>query len=106
MVRLYDAQDNSFCWGSWILKEGSPSYAAIEPALIVYSYAIGYLGFEQAHFEVRKENTHVWQFHERFGAELVNETEQDRFYILHKQEILKSQQRYKKFLTDNIQVTF
>ena len=40
------------------------------------------------------------------GAELVNETEQDRFYILIKREILESQQRYKRFLTDNIHVTF
>lgn len=101
-VRLYDAQDNSFCWGSWILKEGSPSYAAIESALIVYSYAIGYLGFEQAHFDVRKENMHVWQFHERFGAELVNETELDKFYSLPKMKITQSQERYKKFLPEGI----
>ncbi len=105
-VRLYDPQGNSFCWGSWILRKGSPSYAAIESALIVYSYTIKHLGFEQAHFEVRKENTHVWQFHERFGAELINETEQDRLYILQKDNIIASQKRYKKFLIGDIQVTF
>lgn len=44
-VRLYDAQGESFCWGSWILKDGAPSSAAIESALIVYAYAIDHLGF-------------------------------------------------------------
>lgn len=101
-IRLYDPQENSFCWGSWILKEGSPSYAAIESALIVYSYAIGHLGFEQAHFDIRKENTHVWQFHERFGAELINETDQDRLYVLRKSNILESQKRYRKFLPQDV----
>ena len=45
-VRLYDAQGESFCWGSWILKDGRPRQAAMESALMVYAYAIDHLGFK------------------------------------------------------------
>lgn len=71
-VRLYDAQEKSFCWGSWILKEGAPQTAAIESALMVYAYAIDYMQFDSAHFDVRRGNESVWRFHERFGANRVN----------------------------------
>lgn len=66
-VRLYDAQGDSFCWGSWVLKDGCPSHVAMESALMVYAYAIDHLGFKAAHFDVRKGNERVWRFHERFG---------------------------------------
>src|SRR5690606_12411597 len=67
-VRLYDPQGDSFCWGSWILHSSRPGQAAMESALMVYAYAIDHLGFTAAHFDVRKGNERVWQFHERFGA--------------------------------------
>ncbi|RWX51665.1 Acetyltransferase (GNAT) domain-containing protein, partial [Candidatus Electrothrix marina] len=39
-VRCYDAREDSFCWGSWILIDNSPRHAAIESALMVYAYAL------------------------------------------------------------------
>ncbi|MFV9644283.1 MAG: GNAT family N-acetyltransferase [Desulfobacterales bacterium] len=99
-VRLYDPQDTSFCWGSWILKDGAPQTAAIESALMVYAYAIDYLGFRQAHFDVRKGNESVWRFHERFGAERTGETEQNYLYRIGQEKIGVARQRYKKFLPE------
>ena len=97
-VRLYDARDQSFCWGSWILHNRRPSHAAMESALMVYAYAIDHLGFAAAHFDVRKGNERVWQFHERFGACRTGETEHDYFYRVDLDAILKSRRRYAKFL--------
>lgn len=97
-VRLYDAQDQSFCWGSWILKDGSPQFAAIESALMVYAYAIDHLGFHAAHFDVRKGNENVWRFHERFGATRVAELEYDYLYSISFDEISSACLRYKKYL--------
>jgi RimJ/RimL family protein N-acetyltransferase len=97
-VRLYDQQDDSFCWGSWILKSGAPQSAAIESALMVYSYAIDLLGFKRAHFDVRKENESVWRFHERFGAVRFAETELDYLYAIDYDKIKSSQKRYQKYL--------
>ena len=81
-IRLYDPQGDSFCWGSWILAQGSPASAAMESALMVYAYAVDYLGFTAAHFDVRRGNERVWRFHERFGAVRVRETALDYWYRL------------------------
>lgn len=104
-VRLYDARQNSFCWGSWILKDGRPTQAAMESALMVYAYAVDYLGFQAVHFDVRKGNERVWQFHERFGARRISETDQDYFYTLDLQSIEGSRTRYRKFLPAGVTVT-
>lgn len=101
-VRLYDARQSSFCWGSWILKDGSPSHAAVESALIVYAYAIDHLGFRSAHFDVRKNNDRVCKFHERFRAHITATTELDYFYSLDLQSIKEARIRYARFLPDGV----
>lgn len=103
-VRFYDAQQGSFCWGSWILKDGSPMHAAMESALMVYSYAIDDLKFQAAHFDVRKGNEHVWKFHERFGAQRTSETDQDYFYKLDLQSIKSTRKKYAKYLPSEVSV--
>jgi len=101
-VRLYDAKGDSFSWGSWILTNRCPKHAAMESALIVYAYALDYLGFQTAHFNVRKGNKRVWLFHERFGASRVRETELDYFYEISRGAIDQSRDRYKKFLSGTV----
>ena len=103
-VRLYDGRGNSFCWGSWILMEGRPGHAAIESALMVYSYAVDDLGFQSAHFDVRKGNERVWKFHERFGANRISETEQDYFYELSLSAIRSARENYARHLPSNVSV--
>lgn len=103
-VRLYDPLGESFCWGSWILADERPSQAAMESALMVYAYAIDHLGFTGAHFDVRKGNERVWQFHERFGAVRIGETELDYLYQLNLDAIRSARQRYAKFLPGDVVV--
>jgi len=101
-VRLYDPQGDSFCWGSWILKNTRPNHAAMESALIIYAYALDHLGFKQAHFDVRKGNERVWQFHERFGAVRVAETAQDYQYQIAQLAISAARNRYNKYLPEPV----
>jgi len=101
-VRLYDQQDDSFCWGSWILKAGSPSCYSIESALMIYKVALR-LGFNRSHFDVRKGNSSVWKFHERFGATKIKETTDDYIYNISFDAIHKSLDRYKKYLPNGIE---
>lgn len=103
-VRIYDAQADSFCWGSWILNDHAQQFAAIESALMVYSYAVDHLGFQSAHFDVRKANENVWRFHERFGAVRVGESEVDYFYKLGFSKISSARIRYKKYLPEIVTV--
>lgn len=105
-VRLYDQRDESFCWGSWVLKNDLPKHVAIESALMVYAYAINHLGFKSAHFDVRKGNERVWNFHERFGAVRVGETDLDYLYQINLPAIKCAQNRYLKFLPNGVEVEF
>lgn len=102
-VRIYDQQDNSFCWGSWVVIEEAPSHCAIESALLVYIYALE-LGFERAHFDVRKGNLSVIKFHERFGAERSGETQEDIMFSISKEKILNTLDRFKKYLPEQVKI--
>jgi len=102
-VRLYDQKEDSFCWGSWIIKDGSPSNFSIESALIVYHYSF-WLGFNNAHFDVRKGNASVWKFHERFGATRIGESSDDYFYSITYDAISKSLEKYSRFLPNGISI--
>ena len=104
-VRLYDAKSESFCWGSWILKQGSPVSFSIESALIVYHFALS-LGFTQSHFVVRKGNESVWRFHERFGAVRIAENQEDYLYTISQSAIKNSLEKYKKYLPCGIDIIF
>lgn len=102
-VRLYDPIENSFCWGSWIIKDGSDKSAALESALIIYNYAI-YLGFSEAHIDVRNLNTSVRKFHERFGAVVTSSNELDTFYEVSNESIVNSLKKYNRFLPNGIKI--
>jgi hypothetical protein len=65
---------------------------------MVYAYAVDYLGFDQAHFDVRKNNDNVWRFHERFGATRIGETSHDYLYHIGQKEISSGRMRYGKYL--------
>lgn len=94
VVRLYNFIEKSFEWGSWIIKEGAPGYSALESALLIYEYAFFQKKFKQSHFEVRKENTKVISFHEKFGAKKVRETDLDSYYIYSVEDYLKFRDKY------------
>jgi hypothetical protein len=96
-VRIYDVVGHSFCWGSWVLSDTSPKTAAIESAILIYQFALE-CGFLMAHFDVRKANTSVCKFHERFGAKKMYETEADIYYMISATTINSSLVHYRKFL--------
>lgn len=98
LVRLYDFHDHSFCWGSWIVIDGAPGTAAIESALMVYEFGFFELGFSSSHFEVRKGNQKVLDFHQRFGAKIVNQDDLHYYFNFEQNDYLKTRERYKKFL--------
>lgn len=98
VVRLYDFRDDSFCWGSWILKRGAPKYAAIESALAVYELAFYTFGFNRSHFDVVKGNDRVIAFHRRFGAKQIDEDETNVYFVISKENYETTREKYRKFL--------
>ena len=98
LVRMYDFQDNSFCWGSWLIKEDAPKSTAIESALQIYEFGFYSLGFEKSHFDVRKENDKVIAFHQRFGAKIIDEDELNYFFNFEKSDYEITKEKYKRYL--------
>ena len=98
VVRMYDFQDESFCWGSWLIKEDAPKSTAIESALQIYEFGFYSLGFEKSHFDVRKGNDKVIAFHQRFGAKIVSEDELDYFFNFQKSDYEIIKEKYKRYL--------
>ncbi len=92
-VRLYDQRGESFCWGSWILSADAPKSGAIESTMMVYSLGLA-LGFTAAHFDVRRGNEKVWQYHERLGAKRIDENGLDFVYSIDHREIISFLARY------------
>ena len=104
-VRLYDQRGDSFCWGSWIKSDGAPSGFGVESALMIYDFALQ-LGFQRSHFDVRKQNTSVCQFHERFGARKVDQNAEDYFFEMSNEAIKGALRQYRKYLPDGAAVEF
>ena len=81
VVRIYNCDERkSFEWGSWIIGQPRPKGAALYSALCIYEIAFEVLGFERCHFEVRRENTDVIDFHLRGGARETHSDELNRYF--------------------------
>ena len=98
LVRMYDFKDDSFCWGSWLIKEDAPKTTAIESALQIYEFGFYDLKFKKSHFDVRKGNDKVVAFHQRFGAKIVDEDELDYFFNFDKSDYEITKEKYKRYL--------
>lgn len=101
-IRIYDFKEYSFCWGSWIIKDSSPSYVAIESALCIYEFAFNVLGFRQSHFDVRKNNVKVVAFHQRCKAGIVREDSKNYYFNFSKEDFASMQRHYAKYCYCNI----
>ncbi|MEO1784727.1 GNAT family N-acetyltransferase [Thermodesulfobium sp. 4217-1] len=98
LVRMYDFKQNSFCWGSWIIKDDAPKSTAIESVIQIYEFGFKTLGFDKSHFDVRKDNDKVIAFHKRFGAEIVSEDELNYYFCLDKKDYENIKLKYKRYL--------
>ena len=102
LVRVYDLQNDSFCWGSWLIKESAPKSTAIESALQIYEFGFKTLNYHQCHFDVRKNNEKVIAFHQRFGAKITNEDNLNYYFNFSKETYNETKSKYKRYLDDPI----
>jgi RimJ/RimL family protein N-acetyltransferase len=81
VVRIYNIEGRkSFEWGSWIIGQPRPRGAALYSAVCIYEIAFDVLGFEKCHFEVRRDNTGVIDFHLRSGALETHSDDLNRYF--------------------------
>jgi RimJ/RimL family protein N-acetyltransferase len=103
-VRMYDPRGTSFCFGSWIIRQGAPAACAVESVLLLYHYALDELGFSESYFSVRKPNRSVWHFMERFGARRTGENDLDYLYETDRASVTHAFGRYSRYLPAPIRV--
>lgn len=103
-IRVYNPNELTYCFGSWLMIDGLSPLIAIESVLLIFWYG-KYLGFKNALIDVRKCNTSVWQFHEKiFSAERIQETELDYFYIFRENVIDSCLKKYNHLIADTMVV--
>jgi RimJ/RimL family protein N-acetyltransferase len=103
-IRIYAPVEDSFCFGSWVMKDGALISHAVESLLMVYHYALDELGFNRSYFAVRKDNRSVWRFMERFGGARTRETDIDYWYVTQRAAVESSFQRLANLLPNGITV--
>ena len=81
-LRMHDLDGDSFWWGSWIVREGAPTQAAVESFFLVYELGFLAMNLERARFVVRKDNLGPVGFHRRFGATITGEDDSRLFLEL------------------------
>lgn len=98
LVRIYDLQPESFCWGSWLIKDQAPKSTAIESALCIYEFGFYCLGYPKAHFDVRKDNQRVIAFHQRFGAKIIKQDQHNIYFNYTIEAYQVAREKYQKYL--------
>ncbi len=87
--RIYDIRHDSFGIGSWLMVDGVASHEAMEADFLVRQFGFETLGFEKCHFDVRKNNLKVLNYHKLMGAKQIAENELDYFFECHKTDYYK-----------------
>jgi hypothetical protein len=80
------------------LADNAPKTAAIESVLLIYDFALYSLYFKKSHFDVRKLNTNVVEFHKRFGAIITSEDELNFYFSYSVESYEATRKRFLKFL--------
>ena len=92
--RIYDLKEDSFCIGSWLMKDGCSALEALEGEFLVKNFAFNKTGFKKFHFDVRKENTKVVNFHKTLGAKITGETDLDYLFECTKEDYLNNVRKF------------
>jgi RimJ/RimL family protein N-acetyltransferase len=89
-TRIYDLREDSFCIGSWLLKNGTAPQEMLEGDYLMRTFGFEHLKMDKIHFDVRKGNTKVLRYHKLTGAKIVGETDLDYLFECTKDEYLKN----------------
>ncbi len=103
LIRIYNLQKDNFTWGSWVIKQGSPSFAAIESIMRVHDFGFDQLHYDQSLFDVRKDNLKLVNFYQNtLKAKFLSSDDQHHYFSYDKATHLENKKKYKKFYEDSV----
>lgn len=92
--RIYDLKKNSFCIGSWLMKDGCSPFEMMEGEYLAKMYAFEQTGLQQFHFSVHKANKKVVRYHKLMGAKIIGENDIEYDFECSKEDYLKNIEKY------------
>jgi RimJ/RimL family protein N-acetyltransferase len=80
-IRIYDIsfKKKTFCWGSWILTDKASWSSSLQCIALIYHIGFEVLGLELCKFEVQKLNLGVVKLHQKLGAKIFGENDEEYF---------------------------
>jgi hypothetical protein len=92
--RIYNIKNNTAEIGSWVTKPGyNKAQNSIKIDIIMKEFVFEALKFSTLNFEVRLKNTSVLRYHKMFGPIILKETENDIFFLLHREDFYKNRNK-------------
>lgn len=101
-VRIYDVDETSFWWGSWIVKEDAPRLAALASACLAYDIGFTRMRRKLARVVIRKGNLKSIHFTRRFGARFTGESDSSVFFEITSDEYLDIRRRLEENTDDRL----
>ena len=100
-IRIYEINYalKKFTIGSWIIKKGCDPRASLESILAAEFYGYNILNLEYNYFDVRKKNKMVINFHNSRNAEIISEDEQNKYFLLKKNNFNEYLYKISRILT-------
>ena len=100
VVRLYDIDQDSFTWGSWILDENKPSKAALESALLSFGAAFETLCLNQGNIDVRLGNERAISFYNRMHMVEMRRTNLAIYYVYARERYEHDRSEFRRLIAD------
>lgn len=99
VVRLYDIDQDSFTWGSWILDQNKPPKAALESAVLSFGVGFQVLAKSIAHIDVRIGNEKATAFYRRLGMSEVRSDERNLYFTYSRLRFLADLEHHTEIVT-------
>lgn len=97
-ICIYDIQGNSFGSGRWLMSDEATSQEVTEGELLMKNYGFNLLGFENMHFDVKKDNKKVLRFHKLWQSKIVKEDDFEYFFTLSKKDFDEAKSKIEEYL--------
>lgn len=95
--RIYNILPNSFEIGSWLFSLDSPEGLSVLADLCCRDFAFDKWKYLCCHFEVRKGNKTVINYHRRFRPELIGEDELNYYFCLSREHYVEYRDKLLKY---------